>query len=56
MPVLFMSGHTDDAVLRHGLLRADFALLQKPFDAKTLTRSLRRVLDEARSANVGHVL
>jgi nitrogen-specific signal transduction histidine kinase/ActR/RegA family two-component response regulator len=52
MPVLFMSGHTDDAVLRHGLLRAEVALVQKPFDATTLTRSLRRVLDDAKAANV----
>jgi PAS domain S-box-containing protein len=53
LPVLFMSGHTDDAVLRHGLLHADVALLQKPFDANALKRALRRVLDEERTANVG---
>src|SRR5438128_1711702 len=29
--VLFMSGYTDDAVLRHGVFDADIAFIQKPF-------------------------
>jgi CheY-like chemotaxis protein len=43
--VLFMSGYTDEAVLRHGGLEAEVALLQKPFNAIGLARKVRDVLD-----------
>lgn len=45
--VLFMSGHTDHAALRAGLLRSGAMFLQKPFTATRLAAVIRRVLDGA---------
>jgi PAS domain S-box-containing protein len=45
MRVLCMSGYTDDSIVRHGVLEAHFAFLQKPITPDTLTRKVREVLD-----------
>jgi len=45
--VLFMSGFTDEEVIRRGLLAAGRPFLQKPFAPGELAREARRVLDAA---------
>ncbi len=42
--VLFMSGYTDDAVLRHGVLTVKALFLQKPFRANALAQKVAEAL------------
>jgi CheY-like chemotaxis protein len=43
--VLYMSGFTDDAVVRHGVIADDFCFIQKPFSPDALARKVREILD-----------
>jgi signal transduction histidine kinase/ActR/RegA family two-component response regulator len=43
--VLFMTGYTDDTVVRHGVLDGAVTLLPKPFTRRNLLDAVRQVLD-----------
>jgi FixJ family two-component response regulator len=46
MKVLYMSGFTDDTIVRHGVQEAATDFLPKPFTSLALTQKVRDVLDE----------
>ena len=46
LKVIFLSGYTDEAMLRHGKLPGGTQFLQKPFALHTLAGAIRGVLDE----------
>jgi CheY-like chemotaxis protein len=45
--VLYLSGYTNDAIIRHGVEYAGTSFLQKPFTATSLASKVRQVLDSA---------
>ena len=45
MRVLFMSGYTDDEIIRDAVQGAEVEYLQKPFTPAALARKIREVLD-----------
>jgi CheY-like chemotaxis protein len=46
MRVLYMSGYAGDAIIEHGALDADNAVLQKPLTLESLTQAVRVVLSQ----------
>jgi CheY-like chemotaxis protein len=44
--VLYMSGYTDDSVVRHGVLTQETPFIQKPFSPLALRKKIREVLGE----------
>lgn len=47
LKVLFVSGYTEDAIVRHGISEATDAFLQKPYTSSSLTSKVRAILDGA---------
>jgi signal transduction histidine kinase/DNA-binding response OmpR family regulator len=45
LKVIYMSGHTEDAIVQHGVLKPGVAFLQKPFTTESLGRKIRELLD-----------
>jgi PAS domain S-box-containing protein len=44
--ILYMSGYTDNAIVRHGVLEEGMNYIQKPFTVDDLARKVREVLDK----------
>jgi len=47
--VLFTSGYTDDAIVRHGILEEDANFIQKPFNLDDLGKKVSELLDVHRT-------
>jgi PAS domain S-box-containing protein len=45
LKVIYMSGHTEEAVNQHGVIKPGIAFLHKPFTSETLGWKIREVLD-----------
>jgi hypothetical protein len=45
LKALYLSGYTDEAIVRHGVLEGGVPFLQKPFSVDGLARKVREVLD-----------
>lgn len=50
LQIIFMSGYTDDTVVRHGLLTAKVDFIPKPFSPRTLAAKVREALDREDAA------
>ncbi len=48
LDVLYMSGYTDDAVIRHGLEHDRIPFIEKPFKPQTIASKVRHLLDRRR--------
>jgi len=43
---LYMSGYTDDAIIKHGVLDPGMAYIQKPFSPNALIQKVKSVLED----------
>ena len=51
LKVLFMSGHTENSIVHHGVLDPGVAFIQKPFRSDLLVHKVRQMLDQPLSAD-----
>jgi YesN/AraC family two-component response regulator len=45
--ILFTSGYTADAVVRHGVIEINSNFIQKPFTPENLANKIREILDNS---------
>jgi two-component system cell cycle sensor histidine kinase/response regulator CckA len=50
---LYMSGYTDDDIIRRGFIEPSKSFLQKPFTSEALLQTVRKVLDEGSAVGNG---
>jgi len=48
--ILYMSGYTDNAIVRHGVLEPGMAFIEKPFTPALLAEKIRELLDRQLAA------
>ena len=48
LPVLYMSGYTNDTIVRHGILENNISFLQKPFTPNSLLSKVRQAIDSSK--------
>jgi PAS domain S-box-containing protein len=46
IPVLYMSGYTDEAIVHHGVIEAGTNFIEKPFTSGGLASKIREILDK----------
>jgi PAS domain S-box-containing protein len=56
LPVLFISGYTDDEMVRRGLIEPDNPFLSKPFTPEVLASKVRQLIDQAVARSSGRAL
>jgi CheY-like chemotaxis protein len=49
LPILFMSGSTDDPILQRGVSETGDAFIPKPISPLALTRKVRQMLDSRKA-------
>ncbi|HUK65409.1 MAG TPA: bacteriohemerythrin, partial [Anaeromyxobacteraceae bacterium] len=55
LPVLYVSGHTQEAIVERGVLEPGIEFLPKPFTASTLLARVRSILDAAQRGSLAQL-